>query len=256
MAHESDAASLLDELRRDDELDAEHERDALARVEQRLMLRLIEGGTGEAAERPPLHQRYAPPSRWWRGARGGMAAALLVGTALGAGGHAVATFIVTRMQATAAAPQETPATKARPGEARHAREPVSSTRAEAAATETDIGAPSTDAAEIATPPAASPKSPTAPSSARRGIELELSELEQARRAVSQGEGPSALRVLARHRQRYPSSVLAQEREALTVKALVLAGRHDEARKVAASFKANHPSSMLLDSVERSLGSIP
>jgi hypothetical protein len=256
MAHESDAVSLLDELRRDTGLDGEHELDALSRVEQRLMLRVIEGGSGEAAETRPLRQRYAPPSRWWRGARGGVAAALLVGTALGAGGHAVASFVVTRMQAPAAARQEAAATKVSPGGARHTREPASSTRAEAAATETDIEATSTGVAELATPPIASPKSPTAPSSARHGIELELSELEQARRAVSRGEGPSALRVLARHRQRYPSSVLAQEREALTVKALVLAGRHDEARKVAASFKVNHPNSMLLDSVERSLASIP
>ena len=78
MAHESDAASLLDELRRDTELDDELDRDALARVERRLLLRVIEGGGGEQPEAPRSRTEQVRRVRWWRGARAGMAAALLV----------------------------------------------------------------------------------------------------------------------------------------------------------------------------------
>jgi outer membrane protein assembly factor BamD (BamD/ComL family) len=84
---------------------------------------------------------------------------------------------------------------------------------------------------------------------------ELRELERARRAVA--TNPSqALVALRVHGQRYPSSVLSQEREALTVKALVAAGRYAEARAAAASFSQRHPESMLLDSVQNAIRSIP
>src|SRR5688500_13163481 len=93
MAHRSDAASLLDELRQDTELDSELERDALARVEQRLRLRVIEGSQREP-EAPRSRIARTGRTSWWRGVRGGMAAALLVGSALGAGGHAAVSFLV------------------------------------------------------------------------------------------------------------------------------------------------------------------
>jgi hypothetical protein len=252
MAQETDEALLLDELRGDTELDGRPEREALSRVEQRLMLRVIEGGMGNVPVAPRARSLRLGPARWWRGARGGMAVALLVGTALGAGGHAVASYVMSRVQPVAPTKHE-PALKGVPAVARQAPEPVVSGQADAATAEAE--APSTDTVELAEPQLPSTKSPSLPASGRL-FEQELAELEVARRAVSRGEGASALRVLGVHSQRYPGSILAQEREALTVKALVLAGRSDEARKLAERFRARHPNSMLLDSLERALRSIP
>jgi hypothetical protein len=258
MAHESDAASLLDELRKDTELDGELERCALARVEQRLLLRVIEGGQGGDQPEPPRSRtERARRTRWWRGARGGMAAALLVGTALGAGGHAAVSFVVNHAISPNVAPQPAKEKSAKTSRAtgqgeRHLRADDATI---AQALEAPL-TPSRDTIDLPlNPQPAQPKPAAAPESAA-SLELELSELEMARRAVARGDGATGLRELRQHTQRYPGSVLAQERDALTVKALVLSGRYDEARTLGAGFRARHPNSMLLDSVERALASIP
>jgi hypothetical protein len=51
-------------------------------------------------------------------------------------------------------------------------------------------------------------------------------------------------------------VLREEREALAVKAFVLAGRGDEARARADKFRAKYPASLFLPAIESSLRSIP
>jgi hypothetical protein len=258
MAHESDAASLLDELRRDTELDDELERDALARVERRLLLRVIEGGGGEQPEARRSRTEQARRVRWWRGARGGMAAALLVGSALGAGGHAAVSFVVSRGLFANVAPKPAAPENAgdsatvEPSERRpRGGEATAATVLEVAVT------PSVDVVALPlNPQPAQPRAPAASAGAAASLELELSELEVARRAVAKGDGATSLRTLLQHTQRYPGSVLTQERDALTVKALVLSARYDEARALGADFRARHPKSMLLDSVERALASIP
>jgi hypothetical protein len=255
MADETEAASLIDELRRDTELDDELEVEALSRVERRLRLRVIRGGRSEPNEAPRAGTGRAQ-ARWWRSTRGGMLAALLVGTALGAGGHALGSLVSSSLRLAPAPPRavadESGPRKTRGGEQRLAapsRVPDPAPQPASAAQQAEpIDLPAAQASPLK-PVVAEPTVP-------RGIEHELRELELARAAVIRGDGAGALKVLAEHERSFRSSVLAQEREALTVKALVLVGRHGEARQLGAAFRARHPNSMLLDSVERALTSIP
>jgi hypothetical protein len=90
----------------------------------------------------------------------------------------------------------------------------------------------------------------------QSLERELLVLEQARTRLSEGQAKETLELLRAHRAQYPSSALTQEREALTVKALVAAGRFQEARRAAAAFVQRFPGSVLLSSVERAVESIP
>jgi outer membrane protein assembly factor BamD (BamD/ComL family) len=73
-------------------------------------------------------------------------------------------------------------------------------------------------------------------------------LKPAQRAVGQGDYSAALKAIARHRRRFPRGVLAEEREALRVKALRGLGRTAEARGAADSFRRRFPHSALSDTV--------
>jgi hypothetical protein len=64
----------------------------------------------------------------------------------------------------------------------------------------------------------------------------------ARDALRSGRFTSALATLEEARLRYPNGILGQEREALTIEALVAADRRDEAEKRAAAFLHDHPES--------------
>lgn len=85
---------------------------------------------------------------------------------------------------------------------------------------------------------------------------QLALLETARRAVGQRDAPAALQALAAHAQGFPSSLLTEEREALTIKALVMANRIDEATARARRFEAQFPNSMLLPSIRQTIQTIP
>jgi hypothetical protein len=89
-----------------------------------------------------------------------------------------------------------------------------------------------------------------------GLEHELRLLEQARTKLSEGQPAGTLELLRRHRAQYPQSALEQEREALSVRALMAAGRRAEAQKQAAAFVQRYPGSVLRGSVERAVGKIP
>ena len=80
------------------------------------------------------------------------------------------------------------------------------------------------------------------------IRAELLLLRPARAAVARGDFSAALHPIARHTRRFKDGRLAEEREALRVKALVGLGRTDEARRAAAGFRAHFPHSVLLPSV--------
>jgi outer membrane protein assembly factor BamD (BamD/ComL family) len=69
-------------------------------------------------------------------------------------------------------------------------------------------------------------------------------LEPARQAVSAGNFASALGSIAAHERRFPHGRLAEEREALRVKALRGLGRADDARRAAAEFRQQFPRSVL------------
>ena len=82
---------------------------------------------------------------------------------------------------------------------------------------------------------------------------ELRVLQPARQAVARGDFGSALAAIADHQSQYPSGKLAEEREALRVKALLGLGRTAEARRAGASFLARFPRSALRGRIEEMLG---
>jgi hypothetical protein len=113
---------------------------------------------------------------------------------------------------------------------------------------------------IATAPVASPPPAAltnAPSNGSPGNSLaaERSLLDVARSAFGRGEGDAALAALARHEKIFPNGQLAEEREALAVRCLVLTSRADEARARAARFRRRYPTSVMLPAVEASLGNL-
>ena len=239
--HDENAATLLtDELRRDDELD-ESERAALWRVRRRLDLQVAPVARPFAARR----------SRWALGARAGLAAALLFGTALGAGGHAlaVALWAAEPTPNLPSAPLVTPRTGL--------PTPISTPKPLLAPAPATAPAPEPEPALDVT---AAPTLQAAPHNSSKAsshdAEQELLELEAARRALRSGEAEQATRLLDAHAQRYATSALAQERDALRVKALVRSGRHAAARAAADAFAARYPTSLLLDSVKRTVATIP
>jgi len=69
-------------------------------------------------------------------------------------------------------------------------------------------------------------------------------LQPARQAVSAGNFAAALSSIAAHERRFPNGRLAEEREALRVKALRGLGRADDARRAAAEFRQQFPRSVL------------
>jgi len=77
------------------------------------------------------------------------------------------------------------------------------------------------------------------------LKLEAADVAQVRALLGSGRAGEALKLLAASSGRFPGGPLAQEREALTVEALVLSGQTDAAREHAGSFEAKHPMSPLL-----------
>ncbi len=247
MTHDTNAALLVDELRRDVELDGDHEVEALARVQESLAVRAL---PLYPAERARLAAAAAPRRRL--GPRAGLLAALAVGTAFGAGGHAVVSFAIG-----AATPASAP--EARPTPTRPKRAATSAAMLRAASPPVPSAASSSLSAEEVrrdTSTSTRPSPPPTTVSHERGLADELTELEKARHAISAGMPDEALRTLRVHAQRSPSSALVQEREALMVKALVAAGRTVEARAAAEKFFSRYPASTLRATVERAVEAIP
>ena len=79
---------------------------------------------------------------------------------------------------------------------------------------------------------------------------ELRLLRRARSAVAREDFAAALPPIVEHARRFKNGRLAEEREALRVKALVGLGRTQDARRAAASFEARFPNSVLLPAVNR------
>jgi hypothetical protein len=97
--------------------------------------------------------------------------------------------------------------------------------------------------------AAVPSTTVLKSKAEAGRE-ELRLLRQARTAVARNDFAAALPPLVEHARRFKDGSLAEEREALRVKALAGLGRIDEARREAAAFGARFPRSVLLPAVHQ------
>jgi hypothetical protein len=111
---------------------------------------------------------------------------------------------------------------------------------------------------LQTSPSVPPVSPHA--SPPRSHASQLSEervlLDEARAAISQGDAQRGIERLERHRRLFPNALLAEERDALQVQALVKAARYDEARARADSFRKRTPGSLFLPMVDAAISSIP
>jgi hypothetical protein len=81
------------------------------------------------------------------------------------------------------------------------------------------------------------------------LAAERSLLEIARTALARGDSASALDALGKHQAQFPQGQLSEEREALYVQALAMAGRTAEAKQRADRFRKTWPGSMLLPVVE-------
>lgn len=110
---------------------------------------------------------------------------------------------------------------------------------------TSASAPSDGANGNASPPGSSEPSASASSRANaaavRPAETEAELLERARNALS-GSPARALALTDQHRARFPSGVLAQEREVIAIQALQRLGRTAQAAERSADFARRYPNS--------------
>ena len=84
-----------------------------------------------------------------------------------------------------------------------------------------------------------------PATAQESYAAELDLLQRAQVAYAAREFADVLVRVAEHGRRFPSGRLAEEREALRVRALEGAGRKEEARRAAAAFADRFPRSIML-----------
>jgi hypothetical protein len=113
--------------------------------------------------------------------------------------------------------------------------------------------PSSTASSAPTAPTA-PTAPAAPRASTDGIAVERALLDEARDALRRGDAEACLEAVGRHKARYPAGGLAEEREALAVRALVDSGRAAEARERANAFVVEYPASLLRPAVEAAVSS--
>ena len=97
---------------------------------------------------------------------------------------------------------------------------------------------------------------SAPAHRDDSLTAERSILDEANRALGAGRSAAVFEALDRHAEAFPRGRLSEEREGLWLRALIAAGRLDEARARAARFKRLYPRSMLLPALESALGTIP
>lgn len=89
-------------------------------------------------------------------------------------------------------------------------------------------------------------------SAADGAQLESRRVAEARGLLRAGRAAAALVLLREVSREFPSGVLTQEREALTIEALLGSGDRERARALALSFLTRYPNSPLAGSVRRAL----
>ena len=240
-----DTPQLLDRLRSDLETMPGA---AEARLRERLAGAMFAAAAAKAAPDAAHVARLAKAS--WLHSRGfAVALALPLGAVLGAWGHA---SIVDRERPKVSAPLVGVAPS-------NARDPEPSLARPIPVAALSV-APVVSAALAAAPPAVDVKAVPHPSStdavAATDSDRELRLLEQARTRLADGDAPATLQLLRAHERAYPTSPLQQERDALTIKALVAAGQSAEATKRAETFRARYPQGLLRDSVDRAVGKNP
>jgi hypothetical protein len=128
-----------------------------------------------------------------------------------------------------------------------------------AAPPTSLPAPTSTRAEIEPIPSAleaAPRTSSAPPGRASQLLAERILLDEARAELAQGDTARAIDRLDRHRRTYPVPMLGEERDAMWIEALVKAGRYDEARARAATFRRRAPHSIFSSMVESALEAIP
>lgn len=114
--------------------------------------------------------------------------------------------------------------------------------------------PASPPATVAPEPLVARRAPVAPEPARVSsastFALELALLEPARRSIARSDFSAALAAIARHQHEYPRGQLAEEREALRVRALWGMGDRDAAERAADLFRKRYPHSGLLSWLKR------
>jgi hypothetical protein len=117
-------------------------------------------------------------------------------------------------------------------------------------------------ASAAPPPslAATPRAPASIAPPRAGgdgaLEAERALLDVARTALGRGDGSNALRAADEHGRKFPRGILAEEREAMSIQALRLLHRDDEAQARLARFRGRFPSSLIRPALEAADGGAP
>jgi hypothetical protein len=123
-------------------------------------------------------------------------------------------------------------------------------------------APTAPTASVtATARAAASSAPTMPISSPRAaadgaLEAERALLDVARTALGRGDGGNALRAAEEHGRKFPRGILAEEREAMTIQALRLLHRDDEAEARLQRFRGRFPSSLMRPALEAADGGPP
>jgi hypothetical protein len=96
-------------------------------------------------------------------------------------------------------------------------------------------------------------SASAPTTGGDAYASELRLLRPAQMALGRSSFANALALVDEHQRRFPSGHLAEEREALRVKALLGLDRREEAHRAAAAFRGRFPNSALLARIQAMLG---
>jgi hypothetical protein len=109
----------------------------------------------------------------------------------------------------------------------------------------------------AAPPARAPEpGPEKRATRDSSLAAERRLLDAARAALVGGDSATGMDKLSRHTRQFPRGVLAEEREALAVDALVATGRYEQARRRADAFRTRYPGSLFAPSVAAALQAIP
>jgi hypothetical protein len=113
--------------------------------------------------------------------------------------------------------------------------------------------PTASATPSARPPAPSAK---ARASSDGSLEAERAVLDVARTALGRADGANALHATEEHARRFPRGSLAEEREAMSIQALRLLHRDDEAEARLGRFRARFPTSLIRPALEATDGGAP
>ncbi len=97
-----------------------------------------------------------------------------------------------------------------------------------------------------------PHPSAAPLDSGAALAAESALLDIARTALARGEPDHALAAVGRHASQFPHGLLAEEREALAVKALAQSGRAADAHARANRFRARYPESLFSTAIDSSL----